>query len=49
VSQNPISGEVSWLPSARACQNGVARVEAMDENARPIMPETDPVRSWSLV
>ena len=44
VSQNPISGVVSWPPVARACQNGIAFVFAIAEKARPKIPETEPWR-----
>lgn len=49
VSQKPISGEVSFPPSASACQNGVERVEAMVLNASPRIPETEPSRRPEVV
>jgi hypothetical protein len=51
VRKKAISGDDSWPPLAKACQNGAARVVAMDENAKPRIPETLPSRSpwvvWS--
>lgn len=42
VSQNDKSGDESWLLLSSACQKGVARVLAIEENARPMIPDTVP-------
>jgi hypothetical protein len=45
---NAISGAVSLLLEARACQKGTALVSARPSKARPISPETSPsIRPWS--
>jgi hypothetical protein len=44
VSWNAISGAASCLLEMSACQKGVAPVAEMALNARPMMPETEPVR-----
>lgn len=46
-SQNAISGELSWFPWDRDCQNGVECVLAMVWKASPMIPETVPSRSPS--
>lgn len=48
VSQKLISGEESWLVLASVSQKGVAPVEAMVLNARPIIPELLPSRRLSV-
>lgn len=42
ANQNDISGLVSWLFDAKACQKGVERVLAIVSNARPMIPDTLP-------
>lgn len=49
VSQNDISGEVHRFAEMRACQNGVAWVDAMAWKARPMIPATDPSRRLLVV
>jgi hypothetical protein len=42
VSQNAISGAVSWFEEINPCQKGTACVDEMAPNAKPKMPETEP-------
>jgi hypothetical protein len=45
VSQKDISGASSWPLETSPSQKGVVCVEEMPSNARPMMPDTEPLSS----